>query len=164
MNPLAIADLGYGYDSISHTSTNNNSSSSSLPGGIGMGSSVMNQLFSSSSSNSIGSGKMGTSRNVFDDDELLVAARAEVTRLELQFKDAGQAIGKRSIETLNLSSNLHQLSNKFLNLNQVEELRPASVKVGFPKGLEVVGRGMAIEGVGDEREVSFFLEKSHFVH
>lgn len=162
VNPLAIADLGYGYDSI--TTINNNSSSSSLPGGIGMGSSVMNQLFSSSSSNSIGSGKMGTSRNVFDDDELLVAARAEVTRLELQFKDAGQAIGKRSIETLSLSSNLHQLSNKFLNLYQVEELRPASVKVGFPKGLEVVGRGVAIEGVGDEREVSFWGDFLSVVH
>lgn len=150
---MAIADLGY------ENSNPNGNSTGSLPGGIGIGSSVMNQFFSSSSSTVSSGGKMGTSRNVFDDDELLVAARAEVTRLELQFKDAGTTLGKRSNESVTMSSSLHGLSGRILGFMQVEEGRQASLKVGFGKGLEAVGRGVAIEGVGNERQVSLQCSK-----
>lgn len=44
----------------------------------------------------LGGGTKGlaTSRSVYDDDEQLVAARAEVTRLEMQFADAAEASEK----------------------------------------------------------------------
>lgn len=42
----------------------------------------------------IGAKMPGTGRSVYDDDEDLMAARAEVTRLEMQFADAAEACEK----------------------------------------------------------------------
>lgn len=75
---------------------------------------------------------MATSRSVYDDDEELVAARAEVTRLEMQFADAAEASEKLAHARRSLTSALTDLSIKFNNLGAVEEVRPASARLGLP--------------------------------
>lgn len=73
-----------------------------------------------------------TSRSVYDDDEHLVAARAEVTRLEMQFADAAQASENLAHARRSLTGALSDLSIKLSNLGAVEEIRPPSLRLGLP--------------------------------
>lgn len=75
---------------------------------------------------------LSTSRSVYDDDEDLVAARAEVTRLEMQFADAAQASEKLAHSRRSLTNALSHLSIKLNNLGAVEEIRPSSLRLGLP--------------------------------
>lgn len=75
---------------------------------------------------------LSTSRSVYDDDEDLVAARAEVTRLEMQFADAAEASEKLAHSRRTLTLALTDLSVKLNNLGAVEEIRPPSLRLGLP--------------------------------
>ena len=75
---------------------------------------------------------LSTSRSVYDDDEDLVAARAEVTRLEMQFADAAEASEKLAHSRRSLNVALSDLSVKLNNLGAVEEIRPPSLRLGLP--------------------------------
>ncbi|SPO22280.1 related to VPS17 - vacuolar protein sorting-associated protein [Ustilago trichophora] len=75
---------------------------------------------------------LSTSRSVYDDDEDLVAARAEVTRLEMQFADAAEASEKLAHSRRSLTNALSDLSIKLNNLGAVEEIRPPSLRLGLP--------------------------------
>ncbi len=75
---------------------------------------------------------LATSRSVYDDDEDLVAARAEVTRLEMQFADAAEASEKLAHARRSLTGALSDLSIKLSNLGAVEEIRPPSLRLGLP--------------------------------
>ncbi|SNX82780.1 related to VPS17 - vacuolar protein sorting-associated protein [Melanopsichium pennsylvanicum] len=75
---------------------------------------------------------LSTSRSVYDDDEDLVAARAEVTRLEMQFADAAEASEKLAHSRRSLTVALSDLSIKLCNLGSVEEIRPPSLRLGLP--------------------------------
>lgn len=75
---------------------------------------------------------LSTSRSVYDDDEDLVAARAEVTRLEMQFADAAEASEKLANSRRLLTVALSDLSVKLNNLGAVEEIRPPSLRLGLP--------------------------------
>lgn len=75
---------------------------------------------------------LSTSRSVYDDDEDLVAARAEVTRLEMQFADAAEASEKLAHSRRSLTVALTDLSVKLNNLGAVEEIRPPSLRLGLP--------------------------------
>lgn len=75
---------------------------------------------------------LSTSRSVYDDDEDLVAARAEVTRLEMQFADAAEASEKLAHSRRSLTNALSDLSFKLSNLGAVEEIRPPSLRLGLP--------------------------------
>ncbi|KAJ1019413.1 hypothetical protein NDA16_004530 [Ustilago loliicola] len=75
---------------------------------------------------------LATSRSVYDDDEELVAARAEVTRLEMQFADAAEASEKLAHSRRSLTAALTDLSIKLNNLGAVEEIRPPSLRLGLP--------------------------------
>ncbi|KAN0060895.1 Vacuolar protein sorting-associated protein 17 [Thecaphora frezii] len=83
-----------------------------------------------------GSKGLSTSRSVYDDDEELVAARAEVTRLEMQFADAAEASEKLAHARRALTTALSDLSAKFNNLGAVEEVRPPSMRLGLPHALK----------------------------
>ncbi|PWN53384.1 hypothetical protein IE53DRAFT_310321, partial [Violaceomyces palustris] len=87
----------------------------------------------------VGSKGLSTSRSVYDDDEELVAARAEVTRLEMQFADAAEASEKLALSRRALSAALADLSVKFSNLAAVEEVRPCSMRLGLPHALRKAG-------------------------
>ncbi|EPQ28183.1 uncharacterized protein PFL1_04012 [Pseudozyma flocculosa PF-1] len=86
----------------------------------------------------LGGGNKGlsTSRSVYDDDEDLVAARAEVTRLEMQFADAAEASEKLAHSRRALTTALSDLSAKLNNLGAVEEVRPPSMRLGLPHALK----------------------------
>ncbi|KAJ1034605.1 hypothetical protein NDA18_001461 [Ustilago nuda] len=75
---------------------------------------------------------LATSRSVYDDDQELVAARAEVTRLEMQFADAAEASEKLAHSRRSLTAALTDLSIKLNNLGAVEEIRPPSLRLGLP--------------------------------
>ncbi|EST06035.2 Vps5 C-terminal [Kalmanozyma brasiliensis GHG001] len=75
---------------------------------------------------------LSTSRSVYDDDEDLVAARAEVTRLEMQFADAAEASEKLAHSRRSLTAALTDFSVKLNNLGAVEEIRPPSLRLGLP--------------------------------
>ncbi|PWZ03408.1 hypothetical protein BCV70DRAFT_197619 [Testicularia cyperi] len=75
---------------------------------------------------------LSTSRSVYDDDEDLVAARAEVTRLEMQFADAAEASEKLAHARRALMGALTDASMKLNNLGAVEEVRPPSARLGLP--------------------------------
>lgn len=75
---------------------------------------------------------LSTSRSIYDDDEDLVAARAEVTRLEMQFADAAEASEKLAHARRSLTTSLSDLSIKISNLGAVEEIRPPSLRLGLP--------------------------------
>lgn len=75
---------------------------------------------------------LSTSRSLYDDDEDLVAARAEVTRLEMQFADAAEASEKLAHSRRSLTATLSDLSIKLSNLGAVEEIRPPSLRLGLP--------------------------------
>ncbi|SPO21476.1 related to VPS17 - vacuolar protein sorting-associated protein [Ustilago trichophora] len=75
---------------------------------------------------------LSTSRSVYDDDEDLVAARAEVTRLEMQFADAAEASEKLAHSRRSLTIALSDLSIKLSNLGAAEEIRPPSLRLGLP--------------------------------
>lgn len=83
-----------------------------------------------------GSKGLSTSRSVYDDDEELVAARAEVTRLEMQFADAAEASEKLANARRSLVVALSDLAVKLNNLGTVEEMRAPSLRLGLPYVLQ----------------------------
>lgn len=85
---------------------------------------------------------MSLSRNVHDEDEDLVAARMEVTRLELQFSDAllkGQGVIEARSK---VSQELSALSNRLHTLAGVEDTRQLSSELGLPNDLRALADGL----------------------
>ncbi|GAC74536.1 membrane coat complex Retromer, subunit VPS5/SNX1 [Moesziomyces antarcticus T-34] len=107
-----------------------------LPNGVLATSASAGSRISSSGFSILGLGTsskgLSTSRSVYDDDEDLVAARAEVTRLEMQFADAAEASEKLANARRSLNVALSDLSVKLSNLGAVEEIRPPSLRLGLP--------------------------------
>lgn len=98
---------------------------------------------SKSSSATVPGGKgMSLSRNVHDEDEDLVAARMEVTRLELQFSEAASK-GFKVVETRSkVTDQLSALSNRLHTLAGVEDTRQLSSELGLPNDLRKLADGL----------------------
>ncbi|PWN19205.1 hypothetical protein BCV69DRAFT_251528, partial [Microstroma glucosiphilum] len=98
---------------------------------------------SKSSSSTVAGGKgMSLSRNVHDEDEDLVAARMEVTRLELQFSEAASK-GFKVVEARGkVTDQLSALSNRLHTLAGVEDTRQLSSELGLPNDLRKLADGL----------------------
>ncbi|PWN26475.1 hypothetical protein BDZ90DRAFT_233111 [Jaminaea rosea] len=99
---------------------------------------------SSSSSTGTGGKGLSLSRNVHDDDEDLVSARMEVTRLELQFSTAAQK-GQNCVaaRTSRLSTSTAALCNSLHTWAGVEATRPLCAGAGLPSHLETLAKALA---------------------
>lgn len=140
------AGLGLPNGVLATSAGGSGSSSGSSRGGLfGFGGSKSSSSSSSSSpsSSSTAGGKgLSLSRNVHDDDEDLVSARMEVTRLELQFNDASSkgnnVIGARG----NVTTQLAALSNRLHTLAGVESTRPKAASLGLPDDIKTLADGL----------------------
>ncbi|KDN38637.1 hypothetical protein K437DRAFT_276223 [Tilletiaria anomala UBC 951] len=121
-----------------------------LPSGAGTAStsataaakSIASSLFSSiGGSGGSAAGAMGfaTSRSLHDEDDELVGAREEVTRLEMQFAQAAEGLEKLSMQRRSLLEATANLSARMTNLAAIEEIRPPSAKLGLPHALGCTG-------------------------
>ncbi|CAO1614909.1 unnamed protein product [Parajaminaea phylloscopi] len=95
-----------------------------------------------SSAAAIGGKGLSLSRNVHDDDEDLVAARMEVTRLELQFSDAAQKGTALISARSGVTTQLHALSNRLHTFAGVEATRPLAAGLKFPEDLKALADGI----------------------
>lgn len=142
-------DLGAGLGLPSGVlSTPATPSKSSRGGFLGFGKSAGGAGGSGSGSSSaanapIPGGKgLALSRNVHDEDEDLVAARMEVTRLELQFSDAAKQ-GIKAVEARSkVTQELHALSNKLHTFAGLEDTRQTSHTMGLPVDLRRLADGI----------------------
>lgn len=97
----------------------------------------------SAASTSIPGGKgLALSRNVNDEDEDLVAARMEVTRLELQFSEAAKQGQKVVDARAKVTQELHALSNKLHTFAGLEDTRQLSHQMGLPQDLRKLADGI----------------------
>lgn len=133
------AGLGLPNGVLSTPATPINSSKGSGGGGfLGFGGSKS----SSSSAATTGGKGLSLSRNVNDDDEDLVAARMEVTRLELQFDEAAAKGGKVVASRALVTTQLTALANRLHTLAGVEDTRPLSAELGLPRDLRKIAEGI----------------------
>ncbi|CAO1638873.1 unnamed protein product [Sympodiomycopsis kandeliae] len=96
-----------------------------------------------SSSAAVPGGKgLSLSRNVNDEDEDLVAARMEVTRLELQFSQAAKQGDKTLQAKTKVTQELHALSNKLHTFAGLEDTRQMSHQMGLPAELRKLADGI----------------------
>ncbi len=103
--------------------------------------SLASSFFSFTGGSSSGSGALGfaTSRSVHDEDDELVGAREEVTRLEMQFAQAAETLDKLSNQRRAQLGATGNLSARMTSLAAVEEVRPPSAKLGLPHALGCTG-------------------------